>query len=63
MMLGYLEGRLVSKSGDFVAAVGCGVIEFRCRNKALAGRLRGMLTDLSLAATTVVRTRDRRTRG
>jgi hypothetical protein len=62
MMLGYLEGRLVTKSGDFVAVVGCGVIEFACRSKPIGGRLRGLLKGLGIATNGIGGTRGRRTK-
>ena len=62
MMLGHLEGRLVSKSGDFVAVFGCGVISFQCRNKSMAGKLRTLLNELDHANDKVLGTRGRRTR-
>jgi hypothetical protein len=49
VMSGYLEGRLVTKDGRFVAVFGCGVIDFHSADKGLSGRLRTLFKELRLS--------------
>jgi hypothetical protein len=49
MMAGYLEGTVANKSGRLVAVFGCGVIDFHVTDKAIAGRVRALVSEMGLA--------------
>ncbi len=48
LMTGYLEGRLVSRTGRFMAVFGCGVIDFYSSDKSLSAKIRAVQATLGI---------------